>query len=203
MVMGSSKHVVSRVGRELPPVSLDLALDEEEPTADWSTGEQTRSDPDTQVEQRFLLRLLDNPDDVEMRAVYADWLEDRGHARKATFLRLVSVPNADGPKLREVGLELDPSWRALVSRVPIERCGVRWQFQCPRAWDALTSIQEANVRHCTVCQRKVYFCTDLHQVRAHGRAGNCVAFCATLIRDQAQDEYDGEDILMGDISYED
>lgn len=193
--MGSSKHVVSRGASASQLDELDAA------TAEWDASEQTPIDNDTPVEQRILLELRDRPDDVEMRVVYADWLEERGRTLKARFLRLIADEVVLAAQVREVGRELDPEWRAIVSRVPVDKCDVRFQFKCPKRWEALASTDQSYVRHCGTCNRNVYFCTNLDEVRARGRSGECVAFCSTLNRDEALDEYDGDEVMvMGEIA---
>jgi uncharacterized protein (TIGR02996 family) len=80
------------------------------------------------VDDSFLRAVLAAPRDDAVRLVYADWLEERGDPRGA-FLRLevalVATP-ADDPqrsnllaRLREMCAGIDPTWWAVVSRVPI------------------------------------------------------------------------------------
>lgn len=195
--MAISKHLVSRPGPQ-PVDDFDLEI-----TGEWEHSEPTPSDPDTPVEQRFLLRLRDNPEDLAMRMVYADWLEERDQAHKATFLRMLA-DEVDGmaARLRHAARGLPHEWLAIVSRAPIEKCAPQFQFKCPRSWEALAGTDDAKVRHCGTCARNVYFCIDLETVRMRGRAGDCVAFCASLVRDKALEEYDGDEVFMGEIASE-
>jgi hypothetical protein len=48
----------------------------------------------------------------------------------------------------------------------------------------------------------VFFCASLDEVRTRGRQRECVAFSPALIPAQARDEYDGTDLLVGEISYD-
>ena len=94
-------------------------------------------------------------------------------------------------------------WLAIVSRAPIERCDVRFRFQCPKAWESLTSTDDATVRHCGTCEKPVFFCSDLTEVRVHGGAKRCVAFSPRLLRTEALAEYEdeatGSTMMMGEI----
>jgi uncharacterized protein (TIGR02996 family) len=70
-------------------------------------------------EERFLRALIASPDDGALRAVYADWLEERGDPR-AEFLRLETAlldsPPDVGPQRRWEELRAAyPGWFALVS----------------------------------------------------------------------------------------
>jgi uncharacterized protein (TIGR02996 family) len=195
--MGSSKHVVSRA----PTATVIDDVPDEGPTHEYLPGEVTRTDPDTPVEQRFLLRILDNPDDHAMRMVYADWLETRGQQAKARFLQRTAAEPPPAPgELRSFAAMLPPEWLAVVSRVPIEHCVTL--ARCPRRWEALASTDATAVRHCESCQRDVFFCGSLEEVRTRGRQRECVAFSPALIADQARDEYDGNDLLVGEISFD-
>jgi uncharacterized protein (TIGR02996 family) len=72
-------------------------------------------------EQSFLAALRDNPADDTTRLVYADWLDERGRAEHADYLRqlagLVVVANLATclRQLRDAGAEFDPDWRAAVA----------------------------------------------------------------------------------------
>jgi uncharacterized protein (TIGR02996 family) len=66
-------------------------------------------------EQTFLAAIAANPNDAEARAVYADWLEERGDPR-GDYLRLEALLH-DGPaRLLELTKQLAPSWLAAVTR---------------------------------------------------------------------------------------
>jgi uncharacterized protein (TIGR02996 family) len=198
--MGSSKHVVTRP----QDVTIIDELPDEAPTHEYVPGEVTPNDPDTPVEQRFLLRILDHPDDHAMRMVYADWLEQRGQQAKAQFLQRTAADPPPVPgELRSFAAMLPAEWLSVVSRVPIEFCGARGQLaRCPQRWEALASTDTTGVRHCQSCVRDVFFCASLDEVRTRGRQGACVAFSPALIPEQARDEYDGNDFLVGEISFE-
>ena len=57
----------------------------------------------------------------------------------------------------------------------IQGCEVRFQFQCPKQWDALRETPEAGVRSCSQCQKHVYLCRDTSEVARHAQAGHCIA----------------------------
>jgi hypothetical protein len=120
--------------------------------------------------------------------VYADWLDERGtdEARfKAEYLRLdVHVAGLDPRdpqrdahivRLRTAARLLTSFWKASVAKLDIERCGVRWEFLCPKKWDELTGTPDALVRHCSACQKDVHYCTSIDEARALvGGGGHCV-----------------------------
>jgi uncharacterized protein (TIGR02996 family) len=184
---------VSSQGEDL----WDEAVTGEYGVEEWKQDQRTPADPDTPVEMRFVLRLRDNPDDLAMRMVYADWLEERGQAQKAEVVRLLAEPPAEGTpamaRLRLAVVSLPGDWVATVGRAPIERCGVEMKFKCPMAWEALASTDNSNIRHCGECKRNVYFCGNIDEVRYRGQRGDCVAFSPRLVRARAIDEYDGLD----------
>lgn len=74
--------------------------------------------------------------DEASRLVYADWLEGRGDATRAEFLRLQQalvggVPADDAGKalfkkrterLRWLAEQIDPAWRLRVARPAVENC---------------------------------------------------------------------------------
>jgi uncharacterized protein (TIGR02996 family) len=187
-------------------------FDEEAPTpADgWDADQRTVSDPDTPVELRFLMQLRDNPDDLAMRMVFADWLEEHDHRDKAEVVRLLADPPAEGSpamyRLRVASTNLDREWMAIVSRAPIDRCEApAFRFKCPKAWESLTSTDDPAVRHCGACMKHVYFCETLQEVREHAESLRCVAFSSRLVRERALEEYDHggdvpDDIDMGEIA---
>ena len=46
---------------------------------------------------------------------------------------------------------------------------------CPQKWDELQPTDADRVRHCTTCDRDVFFCTTAAETLAHARAGRCIA----------------------------
>ncbi|WP_224248106.1 GspE/PulE/PilB domain-containing protein [Hyalangium gracile] len=58
---------------------------------------------------------------------------------------------------------------------PIQNCEVRFQFRCPKQWEALRETSEPGVRSCSQCQKQVYLCQSTQEVAEHARAGHCVA----------------------------
>ncbi len=139
----------------------------------------------------FLQAILADPDDGTLRLVYADWLEEQGDAR-AEFLRLQAqaeelpaIPK-DQPRriaralrarmrLEDLTRQVDSGWQAVLDRVPIENCSVRFAFQCPRQWQGLQTTKKAGVRFCEACRKNVYYCETVEQARTLARKGYCVA----------------------------
>jgi uncharacterized protein (TIGR02996 family) len=110
----------------------------------------------------FLRAIVANTKDDAARLVYADWLEEHGDPR-AEFLRvdcaLAGMKQDDKryegllARLRELGEALDAGWLTVVSRPPIENCGLRFKFRCPRKWDQLKSTGEDAQRFCETCRK--------------------------------------------------
>jgi uncharacterized protein (TIGR02996 family) len=187
-------------------------VDDAATTGEWQNDfkdEKTVDDPDTPVEQRFLLQLRDNPNDLAMREVFADWLEEHAQPEKAEVVRLLAEQPAEGTpamhRLRVVSASLGHQWMAIVSRATIARCRApaTFKFRCPKSWESLTSTDNPTVRACGACQQNVYFCSTLTQVRVHADAQHCVAFSAHLVRGEADEEYDRDpdvpepELMMG------
>lgn len=105
----------------------------------------------------FIRAILADPADDAARLIYADWLEERGNPR-GEYLRLEVALAALGraepvrgqlqDRLREAAAGIDLSWLAAVSRVPIENCGVSFQFRCPKRWEQLQPTSDEAVRFC-------------------------------------------------------
>ena len=61
----------------------------------------------------------------------------------------------------------------------ILNCGaggpVRFAFECPRRWSALTATDDPRRRHCTGCQRDVFWCHNLHEASLRAEQDECIA----------------------------
>lgn len=171
---------------------------------DYLNDEPTRRDPTPLAERRFLDHLGQHPDDAGMRMVYADWLEETGQTPKSELLRMLEAPDLVGSQaLRTASHLVDAAWLATVSRAPIEGCDVELRFRCPKSWSSLTPVDDIGIRACGACQRNVYFCTTLAEVRERGRAKQCVAFSSALVRQNALEAYAEADlIMMGEVAYD-
>jgi uncharacterized protein (TIGR02996 family) len=146
-------------------------------------------------EPGFLASIRSAPADDTARLVYADWLEEQAdpHSnRKATFLRLeLDIRNNKGKSLRVAGArarlrliaaQLDPEWLAVVSHPALENCQLRFEFECPKEWSALQPTEEAHVRFCESCKRKVHYCSSIDDARTRAWRGECVALSLGLVR---------------------
>lgn len=60
----------------------------------------------------------------------------------------------------------------------IQNCDVRFQFLCPKKWQALLPTADPDIRGCEACARLVYLCNSPEQAREHARQGRCVALVA-------------------------
>ena len=160
-------------------------------------------DPTLPTERRFLDHLSQHPDDAGMRMVFADWLEETGQDRKATRQRMNEDPSrADSHGLRAASNAGEDAWLATVGRAPIEGCEVELKFRCPKKWSSLTPADNnLAIRVCDTCERNVYFCISIEEVRERARERQCVAFSSRLTRRIALDEYDAAGyILMGEVA---
>lgn len=121
------------------------------PRSRWRTV--LSSDP---TEQSFLVAIRARPDD-SARAVYADWLEERGDSQRATFVR------HEG-RLTDRRLLLgadDAEWRTIVSRTKPE-CA---RADCSGRWDTFAADPtDEQLRTCQNCALAVRYCATQHHV---------------------------------------
>jgi uncharacterized protein (TIGR02996 family) len=123
----------------------------------------------------FLQAIREDPADDAVRLVYADWLEERDDLRSEYLrieCRLAKLPPGDEgaallARLREIGEVIRPEWLASVSRLPIENCGLSFQFRCPKRWELLQTTADETVRFCGSCRREVFFCATLATAQTH------------------------------------
>jgi len=131
-----------------------------------------------------LLRAIGEGDQPS-REVYADWLEEHGHAAQAEFVRVQQALVAMAPedthfeqcstRLRELAPVLDFSWRVRVARPVIERCptsiprapNVTFDFRCPKEWGNLAPTERDDRRFCGACKRNVHYCRTVPEARNH------------------------------------
>jgi uncharacterized protein (TIGR02996 family) len=147
-------------------------------------------------DEGFLRDLVANPDDAELRLIYADWLDERGDLR-GRFLRLegalLALPARDArrfellDRLRRLRRRIDAGWLALLDRTPIENCPTtrplsRSQAICPGRWEALTPTTDAAVRSCSACAQGVYHCGTIEEAQEQVEAGHPVAVDSRLER---------------------
>jgi uncharacterized protein (TIGR02996 family) len=191
-------ELVARRAAPAPDADDDL------PAGEWALEQPTALDPTLPAERRFLDHLGQHPDDAGMRMVFADWLEETAQHDKAALLRMVEDPGlADSKDLREASDLVDDTWLTTISRAPIDGCDVELRFRCPKSWSSLTPADAIGIRFCNACERNVYFCTTLAEVRERGRARECVAFSSALVRQDALEVYAEEDLLlMGEVAYD-
>lgn len=152
------------------------------------------------IEQRFLEAIRRRPDDAETRAVYADWLEERGRAARAEFLRLqlavgAATSAADAAfarasaRLAELASQVGDGWRVRVAMSFIEPqtcpaqeprgrrrpAAVGLELVCPMRWDRLEPTDREGVRRCGACDTEVTYATTIEQAATAAQAGRCVA----------------------------
>ena len=139
-------------------------------------------------EAAFLNQILSNPADDAARLVYADWLDEQGDPIslvKAGFLRaqceLARLPEKDEQRaalreqVRALALQLETSWLAVVSQLLVEKCEIRFEFQCPKQWENLRPTADVKVRSCDACRKPVHYCDTIDEARLHAIRGECVA----------------------------
>lgn len=113
--------------------------------------------------------------------VYADWLEERGKHVRAALLR-GQAAEAPTERLAALAAQTPVGWRALVADPPLEACGVKFRFRCPKQWAELAPTERAEVRHCGACDRDVHYAISVGEARGHARLGRCVALDITAAR---------------------
>jgi uncharacterized protein (TIGR02996 family) len=153
-----------------------------------------------ETEQRFLDAIRQRPEDPEPRGVYADWLEERGHAQRAELLRLQlaagAAKSAADPafvhasaRLAELAGQVGDGWRVLVamSFIEPESCRARdaaakgsrpalgLELVCPMRWDKLEPTDREGARLCRACNTEVTYCTTIEQAATAAQAGRCIA----------------------------
>lgn len=154
--------------------------------------------PRDQVEADLLRTIGEG--DLPSREVYADWLEEHGHASEAEFVRVqqalvaMSPEHADfeqcSERLRKLASTLDFRWRARVARPVIERCptgiprapNVVFDFRCPKEWGNLAPTEREDRRFCGACKRHVHYCRSVPEARDHAGRGECVALDIRALR---------------------
>jgi uncharacterized protein (TIGR02996 family) len=162
-------------------------------------------------EQAFLATLRRTPADDVTRLVYADWLDEQGgdtNTAKSAFLRLECTfatllkdshdYGAMLERLHELAKSLDTGWLSIVSKIPIEQCELKFEFQCPKQWDRLRPTEHDGVRFCETCQKDVFYCDSVRMARAHASQGHCVAVQLGLPRQQG--DLAIRHLLLGKVS---
>ena len=148
-----------------------------------------------ETEQGLLDTLRVNPRDDETRAVYADWLEERGKVAQADFLRTQvaarRVSSADDPafaaasaRLAALASRVGIGWRARVAMTFVEptTCGavagakpLGFELACPTRWDEMAPTALDGVRSCRACKKDVVYCATIDEARTYAEEGGCVA----------------------------
>jgi uncharacterized protein (TIGR02996 family) len=150
-----------------------------------------------ETEQDLLETLRVNPRDDETRAVYADWLEERGKVAQADFLRTQvvarRVSSADDPafaaasaRLTSLASMVGIGWRARVAMTFVEptTCGAAagadqeplgFELACPMRWDEMAPTPLDGVRSCRACKKDVVYCASIEEARTYAEEGGCVA----------------------------
>lgn len=164
----------------------------------------------TNDDRAFIRGILSDPTSDTARLVYADFLDEQEDPR-GEFLRL-EVSEARGDfehiaeesvfavmarttaqqRLRELRDQLDPTWLAMIERPPVEKCPqarprfrrtkLHFEFECPKKWDRLELTDDDTVRHCSACQKDVYFCHSLNEAIDHAWRRECVAVAPQVPR---------------------
>jgi uncharacterized protein (TIGR02996 family) len=135
-------------------------------------------------------RLLDDiaRGDDTSRAVYADWLEERGEVVRAEFVRLqqaiIQAPMAtaaerdafltSSTRLRKLAASIDLEWRMRVARPAVEGCQVAFEIPCKMDWGQLEPTAHPKVRTCQTCRKNVHYCTSEQDAFDLAEDGHCV-----------------------------
>jgi uncharacterized protein (TIGR02996 family) len=62
------------------------------------------------TDDEFIRAIREFPEDLTLRLAYADWLDERGQAAKAEYLRLRHQLWLTTERFTELGEQLDPAW---------------------------------------------------------------------------------------------
>ncbi len=169
----------------LPPPLPPLDPEPESFTAEVPGPDGPAPDP---VERSLIDAIVRG--DEDSRLVYADWLEARGDALRAEFLRLQRSLAALEPtdpayrdlleermrRLGELAPQIGLAWRRMLGRPVVEGCDrIRTDFQCKMDWGSLAPTDQPNVRRCGACGDNVYYVTTIRAARDHVRLGRCIA----------------------------
>jgi uncharacterized protein (TIGR02996 family) len=137
------------------------------------------------IGEQLLAAIAKHPNDAATRAVFADWLEERGLTAAAKLVRVqlaIAELDADDPRLASLSRSLrllaertPRELRWVIARAPIENCDVRFELQCPKRWDALAATETAGVRFCAACKSEVRYAVTVAEARKLARTGACVA----------------------------
>ena len=76
-------------------------------------------------------------------------------------------------RIRELASRVSVDWRSRVSRAAIEGCSA-YGVACPAYWRALPAAGD-DVRTCTACGDKVYYCVTIQLAQERVQHGQCVA----------------------------
>jgi uncharacterized protein (TIGR02996 family) len=138
--------------------------------------------------------------DRDSRAIYADWLEQRGDHARAEYLRVqetLAKLRAGDPAFRDhaarlaaLAVTLDLAWRVKVATPAVERC-LGFELPCPMEWSQLAATDRDDIRHCGTCKREVFYALTVGEARRHAAKGRCVALDVTSARwpDDLADPY--------------
>ena len=142
-----------------------------------------------------LLRAINDRDETS-REIYADWLEDHGHADQAELVRVQQALIGPAPddaafrartqRLVELSATIDVRWRLLVARPAIENCDredvPKFSFKCPKEWGGLTATDDQDIKFCDACKKNVYYCATVPEARDRAARGECVALDSQAAR---------------------
>lgn len=68
----------------------------------------------------------------------------------------------------------------------VDNCS--WLNKCSLKFSELNETDDSNIRHCAICDEKVYFCQTTEELKAHIVQKHCVAFrCHTAKRKSIDD----------------
>jgi uncharacterized protein (TIGR02996 family) len=167
------------------------------------------------AEEGFINAILASPADAAPRLVYADWLEERGDEmslRRAEFLRVECELDGKQPKrpvrtrlvarLRELRAQVGDDWWRALDHSRVEYC-LEFEFACPKRWDQLEPTADPGVRHCSKCDRSVFYCRDSREAVRLAEAGECVAIdsrAARLLMHFLMSRNEGGRTLLGKLA---
>ncbi|HEU0032169.1 MAG TPA: TIGR02996 domain-containing protein [Kofleriaceae bacterium] len=121
------------------------------------------------TERELLATLAEQPADDATRAVYADFLEQRGELAKASFVRGTETL----AELSQIANATVPAWRAITSNRRVA-CTMS---DCPRRWIEFASVtSDPRERRCQRCGATIRYCANGDEARDARLRGEIVVF---------------------------
>ena len=61
------------------------------------------------------------------------------------------------------------------------------EFECPQDWDGMIMSADPNIRHCSSCNKDVYFCHTVEDLKKAISAQHCVSYISGEVEGDSKD----------------